>query len=155
MKMKFIIFIIMFFVSSVGWAHQWKCVSVDIYKRTYNVIADKWEYEKNLDINVLETYFDAKDEKFFVSIQATGIKYLSYNQDYDFYYIDKNHSLVKIDKDPCDVESVGYIVRDGNPMDLSFELPQHVKINNTLLEIEVRNKLSGDIYIIRIFYKRI
>lgn len=40
-------------------------------------------------------------------------------------------------------------------MDLSFELPQHVKINNTLLEIEVRNKLSGDIYIIRIFYKRI
>ena len=64
----------MFFVSSVGWAHQWKCVSVDIYKRTYNVIADKWEYEKNLDINVLETYFDAKDEKFFVSIQATGIK---------------------------------------------------------------------------------
>ncbi|OUO68032.1 hypothetical protein B5F71_18090 [Bacteroides sp. An269] len=153
--MKFIIFIIMFFVSSVGWAHQWKCVSVDIYKRTYNVIADKWEYEKNLDINVLETYFDAKDEKFFVSIQATGIKYLSYNQDYDFYYIDKNHSLVKIDKDPCDVESVGYIVRDGNPMDLSFELPQHVKINNTLLEIEVRNEQSGDIYIIRIFYKRI
>lgn len=40
-------------------------------------------------------------------------------------------------------------------MDLSFELPHHVKINNILLEIEVRNVQSGDIYIIRIFYKRI
>ncbi len=153
MKMRFVIFIIMFFASTVGWAHQWKCVSVNIYKRTYNFVADEWRYEKSLDIDVLKSSFDKKNESFLLSIQAKSINYLSYNQIYDFYYIDKNGSFFKIDKVPCDIESVGYMVQGGNPMNLSFRLPESKKFNNVLLDVKVRNVQSGDIYIIRVLYE--